>query len=178
MRYASTNLDLSLINLTLEIKSTLERCSINITELRERLSVFERGPQSLGTSDLLHTIHLRLLGMALLTGIIFSCMYHVLLCRPLSSDSDAAQWSREILELAHIAAKYRPLGAMAMIVCLDLAWVGAADDDVRREIKILLAEYHRECMGQISETEFTEGLEFTARRFLLRDVACNQQSSR
>ena len=169
MRYASLDSNSSLTDLALETKSTLEKCSINIIELRERLD---------GISGLHYVDRLRSLSMALFTGIIFSCMYHALSCRPLSSDSDAAHWSREMLELAYIAVQYRPLGSMTMIVCLEVAWLGAADEDVRREIKILLAEYHRECMGQISETELTKSLEITAQRFLLRDVACNQLQSK
>lgn len=169
MQYASTYSSPILADLAFEIKSTLERCNIHIIELRERLN---------GMSGLLYVDRVRLLSMALFTGIIFSCMYHALSCRPLRSDSDAAQWSREILQLAYIAVKYQPLGSMTMIVCLEVAWLGAADVDVRREIKILLAEYHRGCMGQISEAVLTNSLEITAGRFLLRDVSCNHLSSR
>ena len=164
MRHASTVSSPSLTDLASETKSTLERCSINLVELRERLN---------GMTGLVYVDRLRSLSMALFTAIIFGCMYDALSCRPLSSGSVAAQWSREILQLAYIAVKYRPLGSMTMIVCLEVAWVGAADEMIRREIKTLLSEYHRECMGQISEAELTESLAFTARRFLLRDVTYN-----
>ena len=169
MRYASTMSSPSLTELALETKKTLERCGTDIIELRERLN---------GMTGSLYVDRLRSLSMALFTGIIFSCMYHALSCRPLSSDSEVAQWSREMLQLAYVAIKYRPLGSMTMIFCLEVAWVGAADELVRGEIKARLLEYHRECMGQLTEAELTESLGFTARRFLLRDVACNRLPSR
>ena len=170
MQYNPIFPDTSSINLALEAGSTLERCSINITQLRNRLGAFEKNPQPSGMASLLHANHLRLLSLALFTGIILSCIHRSLTLDLLASHSDAAKWSRELFHLANIAVKYGPLGSMTMIICLDVAWVGAADSSARDDIRMLLADYHRACRSQISDTELLEGLKSTERRCFLRDV--------
>lgn len=162
--------DASMKTLALEADSLLQRCSTNITQLRERLRAFEKDPQPVGMKSILHAQHLRLLSLALFTGIILGCIHRSLTLELLHADSDVAQWSRELFHLANIAVQYRPLGSMAMIICLQVAWIGAADENTREDIRVLLTDYHKTFLGQTSDIELLEELKSTERRFCLRDV--------
>ncbi|KAI9794103.1 MAG: hypothetical protein M1833_000468 [Piccolia ochrophora] len=162
-------LDTSLSDLVFETESLLEDCKLNITALRDRLRTFEEDPPPSAFKTLLHAHRVRILALALFTGILFSCVLSSLSGKPLRLCTETSQWSHEIYHLARVAVKYRPLGSMAMIVCLYVAWIGAASEDLREKIKTLLADYEKTCLGQISGTELTMNLVQTEKRFTMQE---------
>lgn len=58
---------------------------------------------------------------------------------------------------------------MAMILCLCVAWIGTASENIREKIKMLLADYEKACLGHSSATDLTANLEWTERRFTLKE---------
>jgi hypothetical protein len=161
--------DTSLLDLKSETNSLLEDCKINITALRDRLTAFEEDPTPFRMTAFLHAHRVRLLSLALTTGIILSCILSSLSGKPLRLCSQSSQWSHEILHLAEVAVRYQPLGSMAMILCLRVAWIGTASENIREKIKTLLADYEKACQGHPSSTDLTANLEWMERRFTLKE---------
>ncbi|KAI9749547.1 MAG: hypothetical protein M4579_006832 [Chaenotheca gracillima] len=168
---SSTILDVTLLELVAEATSLLDDCKVNIATLQDRLRALDEIPSQFGTWNSLHAHRIRLLGMSLMTGVFVSCVLRSLLGQPASPCSESSQWSNELLHLAQVAAKYRPIAAMPMIFCLFAAWIGTPNECVRESIKTLLVEYTEECMGRASAADLTSNLEWTERRFTLEDTS-------
>lgn len=157
----------NLPNLIFETGSLLEKCRINITVIRERMTTLEGDPLPTEIATLLYANRLRLLGLALMTGIFLSCIHRSLLGEPLRLSSESSQWSNEIFHLSEIAVQFQPLGAMAMLLCLNAAWIGTPSEEMREAIKSLIVDYEMACYGRPSVRNMTAALESTERRFTL-----------
>ncbi|KAL8924496.1 MAG: hypothetical protein Q9172_002661 [Xanthocarpia lactea] len=161
---------LHLLALELETRSLLEDCKGIITTLRERLQNYDpvnKPPQLRGH---VHAHFLRSLALALATGITINCVLSGLEGTSDWVCEDSSTWSEEIIDLAEHAIMYRPLGSMAMLICLRIAWMGAANSSARKEIELLIFEWDRTCMG-LSENDTTlSELGRMMRRFTLQDV--------
>ena len=160
----------NLLELSLEVKSLLEACRNNIKALRNRLEAVERDLLPPIIKKLLHANRLKMLGMSLMTGILFDSIYSQLLGEPIGSSAESTQWSSEILRLAQIAAKYHPLGSSAMIFCLHAAWIGTSDQKMKWELEALSADYENVCVGYRNVLENKAALEATKRRFTLTET--------
>ncbi|KAI9842413.1 MAG: hypothetical protein M1837_007158 [Sclerophora amabilis] len=169
LHYSSTIPDTSLPDLISETYSLLEKCKINIAALRDRLRAFELESSPFGKVTLLHAHRVRLLGLALTTGIFLSCILSSLSGMPLYLCSEASQWSYEIFHLSEVAVRYLPLGSMAMVFCLNAAWIGTASEDLREKLKTLLAAYTEACLGHSTATDLTANLHWMERRFTLKE---------
>ncbi|KAI9769602.1 MAG: hypothetical protein M1835_006672 [Candelina submexicana] len=169
LRYSSTNAGTGLPELVSETVLLLEKCRTNIAALRHRLSVFEDNASPSEMTSRLHAHRVRMLSMALFTGIILSCVLTSSSGEPLRLRSESSQWSHEILELAKVAAKYLPLGTMAIVLCLYAAWISAASDDLRKEIEGWIIHYEKACLGSPAAADLTANLEKLERRFTFRD---------
>lgn len=161
---------LQTLALELETRSLLGKCTPTITTLRGRLQAYDPYSTSAELRDHLHAHHLRTLGLALSTGILLNCVLSGLegttsneICE------ESASWSDEIFELSKLATKYLPLGAMAMLICLKFAWMGAASADARERIEALLLDYYLACMGSTKDLQCSD-LTRMKRRFTLQDV--------
>ncbi|KAI4169565.1 MAG: hypothetical protein LQ343_005585 [Gyalolechia ehrenbergii] len=141
---------LHLIGLELETRSLLDECKPIITHLRERLQKYDPNTISAGLRNHLHAHYLRSLGLALGTGIILNCVLSGLEGTRDCIHEESSAWSEEIVQLSESAKKYRPLGAIAMVICLRFAWMGAADTDAKERVERLLFDYELACIGSTS----------------------------
>ena len=152
-----------------ETNSLLEDCRINIVALRERLRSLEKGFSPSAMTNLLQVHRIRTLSLALMTGILLSRIHNSLLGEPSRFSPDCVQWSHGIFDLAQVAVKFRPLGSMAMIFALEVAWMGTPTHNVRERIRCLLVDYEVACLGHPSDANTIAGLEATERRFSLQE---------
>ncbi|KIW91375.1 uncharacterized protein Z519_08271 [Cladophialophora bantiana CBS 173.52] len=86
---------------------------------------------------------------------------------------ESHEFALEILNLARMAAQYRPLGASAVSICLLAAELGAEDDETKTAVKRLRVEYARDFHG-VKEVEDCQGLQLICgrewSRLLARDI--------
>ncbi|KAI9805437.1 MAG: hypothetical protein M1825_000688 [Sarcosagium campestre] len=155
-------------DLMTETHDLLESIRGNIVALRERLRDFEKNPRPAGMIELIHSHRVRMLGMGLSTGILYSCVLSALSGMPLHSETN--EWSMEILCLSEVAVRWRPLGAMAMIFCLYTAWIAASSIVLRDEVRALLEEYEITCLGSLSVSDMGGYLNWMEQRFFLREI--------
>ncbi|KAL9012363.1 MAG: hypothetical protein Q9173_002866 [Seirophora scorigena] len=159
---------LHLLGYELETRSLLDVCKPVITTLRQRLLDYDPSKQPAELRSHLHAHYLRSLALALGTGIILNCMVSGLegtrddwVCE------ESSLWSQEIVLLALRAAQYRPLGSMALELCLRFAWMGAASAEAREGVVALLAEYDEACLGGPTDYECND-LTRLMKRFTLQ----------
>ena len=161
---------LHLLPLELETRSLLDDCKGIITTLRERLQNYDPATKPPQLRGHVHAHFLRSLALALSTGIVINCVLSGLEGTSDWVCEDSSTWSEEIIDLAEQATIYRPLGSMAMLICLRIAWMGAPNSNTRKEIEMLIFEWDRTCMG-LSENETTlSKMGRMMRRFTLQDV--------
>ena len=171
----------TLADLEIETVALLEDCKANITMLRERFKAPDFGSSELRTlaqshpvRTLVYSQYLRLLALALTTGIILSCIVCALQGNNVNVYEEVSQWSEEIFQLAELGIPLQPLGSMAMVLCLPIAWIGAANQNSREKIYALLANYKAACLG-LPSRELATALEKARRRFtLMKPGACDR----
>ncbi|KAL8941744.1 MAG: hypothetical protein Q9216_002072 [Gyalolechia sp. 2 TL-2023] len=161
---------LHLLSLELETRSLLDDCKPLIMTFRERLEKYDPSSTPTAIRDHIHANHLRVLGLALGTGIILNCVLGALEGTSDYLGEESSAWSEEIVQLSQVARKYLPLGAMAMVICLRFAWVGAADTVAKEGVKALLYDYELACMGTTSDEGNCGDLNQDLRRFTLQDA--------
>ncbi|KAL8768481.1 MAG: hypothetical protein Q9209_005272 [Squamulea sp. 1 TL-2023] len=159
-----------LLALELETRSLLDDCRGVFTPLRQRLADYDPSAHPAKLRNHLHAHYLRTLALALGTGIIINCVLSGLEGTSDWVSEDSSLWSAEIIDLAQRATKYRPLGSMAMLICLRMAWMGAASTSARTEIEAMLLEYSMACIGAPEKDSGPASLEQTFRRFTLQDL--------
>lgn len=103
-------------------------------------------------SNHLQAHYFRSLAMALGVGIILNCVLSGLEGTSTTICEESVLWSEEIVQLAEICTIYRPLGSMAMLIALRMAWPGAGCAAAKERIESLLVEYGA-CVGLTEETE-------------------------
>ncbi|KAL8753175.1 MAG: hypothetical protein Q9184_005495 [Pyrenodesmia sp. 2 TL-2023] len=157
------------LSLELETRSLLEKCTTSISTLRERLQAYDPISTPAELRDHLHALHLRSLGLALSTGILLNCVLSGLEGTSNEICEESSSWSDEIFHLSKLATKYRPLGAMAMGICLKFAWMGAASADARERVEALLIDYCLVCLGSTKGVQYSDLMRMK-RRFMLQDV--------
>ncbi|KAI4190150.1 MAG: hypothetical protein LQ346_004974 [Caloplaca aetnensis] len=160
---------LQTLSLELETRSLLQELKPTIITLRERLQAYDPNSTPAELRDHLHAHYLRSLGLAISTGIALNCVLSGLEGTTAEICEESSLWSDEIFDLSKIAAKYRPLGAMAMLICLKFAWMGAATVESRARIEALLIDYSLACVGTAQEVGYCD-LTWMKKRFTLQDV--------
>ncbi|KAL8907065.1 MAG: hypothetical protein Q9171_006012 [Xanthocarpia ochracea] len=161
---------LHLLALELETRSLLEDCKGIINPLRERLQEYDPAAKPPQLRGHLHAHFLRSLALALATVIILNCVLSGLEGTSDWVCEDSSRLSKEIIDLAERATIYRPLGSAAFIICLRIAWMGAANSSARKEIEMLIFEWDRTCMGLYENDTTLLELARMMRRFTLQDV--------
>lgn len=106
-------------------------------------------------------------GMGLATGIILNCILDMLEDDCLRLHKESSHYSNEIVQLAESAVKYQPLGSVAIILCLSVAWLGAPDPAFKERIKTLLSSYVEACLGRPA-SNLNADLERLKKRFTLQ----------
>ena len=162
-------------DLVLETESLLDHCRVNVAELRQGFASLERNFFTPGMGELLYVSRLRMLSLALMTGILLSRIHASLLGDPSRFTVECAEWSREIYDLAQIAIQYHPLGSMAMLFPLNTAWTGTPSLNLREGIRDLILDYNMACLGHCSLEKTETNLEKVEKRFLLQSPAARQE---
>lgn len=80
---------------------------------------------------------------------------------------ESSKMSEEIVQLAEEVKGYRPLGALYMVICLTLAWLGADNEESKSQILDLLLEHQKDTNGATSSVS-ASGLDWIERRFMLK----------
>ena len=80
---------------------------------------------------------------------------------------ESSKMSEEIVQLAEEVKEYRPLGALYMVICLTLAWLGANNEDSKSQILGLLLEHQKDTHGATSSVS-ASGLDWIEKRFTLK----------
>ncbi|KAL9601232.1 MAG: hypothetical protein Q9219_002637 [cf. Caloplaca sp. 3 TL-2023] len=156
-----------LLSLEFETRGLLHDCEQIITVLRGRLQKLDTGSIPSGVNSHLHALYLKSLGLALGTGIILHLMLSGLEGMPHHVSEESSLWSEEIVRLSRLAVKYQPLGAMAMTLCLQFAWLGAPNADAKVNVETLLCEYNGACLG---DPWIDHSLQKSLGRFTFQDV--------
>ena len=165
----------TVLELNHEVRTLYESFQGPLADLRSRFNAFDKEAVTLPSIDLrnvLHSHYARSYGLGLTIGIIINCLLislkgggdHLILRQ------EACRMSDEILQLANIVQRYRPLGALYMTICLCAAYVGVVEKDARARIRVVLADYRRDIFGPRSEFSSTH-LYRTVNRLVLEDVS-------
>ncbi|KAL8685491.1 MAG: hypothetical protein Q9218_007730 [Villophora microphyllina] len=135
--------------LRLEVERMRDRSKADIDELRTRLESYDPTTAPAKFRHLLHANHLRMVGLALGTGIILNWILIFLVGYDQEISDESAEWTEEIIRLSEVATQYQPLGSLAMVVCLQMSWLGAPDASTKQRIKALIINYERACVGDV-----------------------------
>ncbi|KAL9037093.1 MAG: hypothetical protein Q9180_003921 [Flavoplaca navasiana] len=132
---------LHLLSLELEARALLDRIRPVITRLRDRFDNFDAKSFPEKLSDQLRAHYMRSLAMGLGVGIVLNCVLSGLEGTPSVVCDESVLWSDEIVRIAEMAVVYRPLGSMAMLIALRMAWSGVWLRESKARIEELLREY-------------------------------------
>ena len=101
---------------------------------------------------ILHSVYCRILAFGLAIGIIMNSALNTL---EVSLDIDdpalraeTACMAQEILDLVPAVALYRPMGSLAMTLCLVMAWAGAGDSETREKIRVVTDDFMQDMYGE------------------------------
>lgn len=128
-----------------ETRSLYETCKVVVEELRKEWVAVEQ-PSAYATILAVHQ-HAncqRMYGLGLLFAIIINCVLSAFDSLDDSLLVESTYYAMEILGLAGEAARYRPIGANYMTVCLMAAWAGTNDKELRSLIEMALKDYERD----------------------------------
>lgn len=95
---------------------------------------------------ILHAYYQRAYGIGLLIVTIFNWVLRAF-TPPLDAIeliADSTNLVTQILELAQVAYRYRPLGAGYILIVLSAAWLAASNDNERVAVNILLHDYRQD----------------------------------
>lgn len=150
-----------------EVLSLRQNNETIIIELRDRLYTINMDSTPVTLHAHIHAHYLCIYGMGLATGIILNCILGMLEDDCIRLHEESSHHSNEIFQLAESAVKYQPLGSVAMILCLSVAWLGAPDPATKERVKTLLSSYEGACLGT-SASNLSADLERMKKRFVLQ----------
>lgn len=168
----------------MDLKSDLEHlrqdCSTLIAELRAWVKTIKTSPTMNQIEAHIHAQGLKLYAMGLATGIITNCILGGLEDDCIWLSSESSYYSSEIYQSALSAMKYLPLGALAMLIFLRLAYLGALEPDKKEQIESLRFDYDMACWGSpLSDLEKDQGALTTRFAFKsLKDYTLMQERHR
>lgn len=156
--------------LVLDTNILRARCSTIIAKFRHCLDLCnnDEGLLPIEVRNHMHARQLRMLGLAFATGIILNCIFTALDGPNLTIHHESSTFSNEIVKLAHLSLRYRPLGSMLFLSNLTFAWIGASGPDRRNEIQAMLGAYESVCLGR-NFTDWDLLLEQRRKRFCLEE---------
>ncbi|RDL40883.1 uncharacterized protein BP5553_00862 [Venustampulla echinocandica] len=142
----------TILELQSEVLKLRESYGPILSSFRERWESIEssRGtqyPRIFLSETQIHSHYSRTYCMALAINILLNCVLVALGGTNPQVRRETPQFSDEILKLDEVVNKYRPLGAMYMIICLPAAWIGATDPKTKAAIAGCLLKYQRDLYG-------------------------------
>ncbi|KAE8444367.1 hypothetical protein EG329_000567 [Mollisiaceae sp. DMI_Dod_QoI] len=115
-----------------------------------------------------HAYFQRSYGLGLAICLVFNCILKALDASSVDLDVDSMNFCEEVLSLADQAAKYRPLGASFVTLCLIAAWCASTNlARLQAEIKAILLDYRQDFTATGSENLEKE-LIYSSQRLSLR----------
>lgn len=128
-----------------ETRFLYEKCKLHLEELRKPWAAAERpGPYTPLPAVRLHAHSQRLYALGLLIAIFINCVLSALDGEDDNLIMESTYFATEVLGVAEEAARYRPLGANYMNLCLMAAWAGTNDKGLRSLIEMALEDYHKD----------------------------------
>ena len=128
-----------------ETRTFYQTCKALLGDLRHGFEETQ-GPVAYGASQSPATVQAQAYrqssyGLGLTIVIIFSCVLSALDIGNTELASERTYFSEEILALVEPAARFRPVGASYMVLCLIVAWAGTTDCSVRSLAEAALGDY-------------------------------------
>lgn len=114
----------------------------------------------------LYALYQRGYGLGIFVAIIMNCILTALDISVDELNNQAAIWAEEVLDIAHQAQIYRPLGAGYVILSLLAAFAGATDLSTRSQVVALIEDYHHDFQWSIDAKVF-ENLNSVTGRILI-----------
>lgn len=114
----------------------------------------------------LYALYQRGYGLGIFVAIILNCIMTALDTHVDELNLEAAIWAEEVLDIAHQAQIYRPLGAGYVIISLLAAFAGATDPRTRSQVVALIEDYHHDFQWSIEARVF-ENLNSVTGRILI-----------
>ncbi|KAI4193857.1 MAG: hypothetical protein LQ350_008118 [Teloschistes chrysophthalmus] len=136
-----------------EVDELRDQSKEDIDQCRTSLQTFDPNSAPPKFVEHLHASYLRLLSLALGTGIIINWILLFLLGSDDVISCESAEWAEEIIVLSEIAKQYQPLGALAMDMGLRFAWFGATEASTKAKIQALIKDYERASTGKESGSD-------------------------
>lgn len=117
--------------------------------------------------DFWHALYQRSYALSLFVAIVLNCTLTAL-CTTTDDElnKESADFSNEIVRIAHQAQRYRPLGAAYVIICLMAAAAAATEQSVRLQVVSLIHDYHTDFQWSV-EAKVFEDLNNATGRFLI-----------
>ena len=175
-RYAKTSYDLdpqSLWNVIADLRLLEARFTPTLETLRQQTKAADPMSKAVVATVGIETvcsICLRMYSLGLATEILIALLLRSLEADAVMFDEKLARASQEMIGLADDAARWLPLGAMSMTVCIAIAWAGARDVDTKSALQTRWLAYTRG-MGYTSISgDGLEDLQPTQRRLELEAV--------
>jgi hypothetical protein len=163
-----------------ETRSLYETFKVTLTELQMRWAAIET-PSANKYSRLalvqLHAHYQRSYALGLAIGIILNCVLSAFDAEDSKLMLESTYFSQEILALAEHAARYRPVGASYMVLCLLAAWAGTTDKPLRSLVERTLDDYHQD-FAQLNLENSTFELEWMSQHMRLQRPGCRSDQSR
>ena len=141
-----------------------------LDSLRERWlhtdsNIAAQYPDFMAHRAIIHAHYSRSYGLALAIGIILNCMSSTLEGSDKDFSRHSEELSDEVVNLAEVAAQYRPLGTIYMVLSLAAAWVGVKAPAKKAAIEALLISYVRDLQGPSAKPSLS--LAFFEKRFTM-----------
>ena len=115
-----------------------------------------------------HAHSLQAYGLSLSVALLIRLLLHSQDKSVTSNLQDVARYVADILRLSHEVAPYKPLGAMAMTICLYVAWIGASEIGEADHVEDLLTRYQVDVMPAGTPIQRMEMQKLKARMTLAR----------
>ena len=116
-----------------------------------------------------HALRSRSYGFALMVNAILQRISHCLGEDVPDYSDQSRHLAQDIITLAVIARRYRPLGSMYMITCLTAAYVVTDDLTIQNASAALIQQYRTDLSGPNTKSWTSSELDWLRQRFMLRE---------
>lgn len=120
-------------------------------------------------SAIMHWLNLRSYAFAITAGIMVNCIVTALVGSEQTCSDQSIKFAQEILHLASIVKRYRPVGSMYMLLCLSFAYIATREQAIRSEALGLLEE-ERMNLPKYRNYSGKTGLLWLEQRFALKET--------
>ena len=158
-----------------DVQSLDANFAVSLETLRHRFRTTADSPMSriLATvfgTEAVPSLYLRTYSLGLATEIVIALLLYALIADKGDISKRLEQASYQMIALADEAAQWLPLGAMSMIPCIGIAWIGARDVSTRHALQSRWLYYERAIGHACDPSEGMQRLERGQQRLSLQSV--------